>query len=164
MSGTPEGARCTHRNAGITLGKTENARITQRNPNPCRKYANPDKESNPAKEHNRVPSKTEQERRSLLDGHSSRQHVELARTLLPQQAVRLRPGAPLDLAGQDTPTKSRTTARRPPPTEPDQHNAEKRQPLGNFTPPPRRPGRRARTRSSGLSNSAWPERWNQENQ
>ena len=81
--------------------------------NPCRKYAIPDKESNPANEHNRVPSKTEQERRSLLDGHSSQQHVELARTLLLQQAVRLRPGAPLDLAGQHTPTKSRPIARRP---------------------------------------------------
>jgi hypothetical protein len=103
----------TLRNAGITLRKSESAGITPRNPNAYRKYAIPDKESNPANEHNRVPSKTEQERRSLLDGHSSQQHVELARTLLPQQAVRLRPGAPLDLAGQDTPTKSRTIARRP---------------------------------------------------
>ena len=101
---------------GITnLGKGLGTQVCNhtKKTNPCRKYVIHDKKSNPANEHNRVPSKTEQERRSLLDGHSSQQHVELARMLLPQQAVRLRPGAPLDLAGQDTPTKSRPIARRP---------------------------------------------------
>ena len=60
----------------------------------------------------RVPSKIELERWASLGGRSSRQHVELARTPLPQQAVRLRPGASPDLARQGTPTKSRPVARQ----------------------------------------------------